>query len=278
MINVLRAQFYRLMRSVAFWGLLVVCAGATVLMLVSLGMQYDGATAYDTGAGYLPVGAPLLLSAEEYVGSAAMFVPLFTSLLAARFFSDDFAEKGCRVLDAGPGFRRAYVLSAGVLVAFTALGFTVAELVVPFAVTPFFPLLDLTWDGGGTLRWALQLVLVSTVYGALSVAATVVTGKLGIAVLIAFLFGTGVVDLQVVSCAQVVWGQLHALGAVSGIPPFQLPPFGSPTGFSLWMPGGQLWGVLSVGAIPTAAAMGVMALQVVVALLLCWLVFRRKRV
>lgn len=278
MINVLRAQFYRLMRSVAFWGLLVACAGVTILMLVSVGMQYDGSTAYGTGAGYLPVSAPLVLSAEEYAGSAAMFVPLFTSLLAARFFSDDFAEKGCRVLDAGPGFRRAYVLSAGVLVAFTALCFTVAELLVPFVVTPFFPLLDLTWDGGDTLRWVLQMVLVSTVYGVLSVAATVVTGKLGIAVLIAFLFGTGIVDLQVVSCAQAVWGELHTLGAVSGMPPFQLPPFGSPAGFSQWMPGGQLWGILSVGAAPTVTAMGIMVLQVVVALLLCWLVFRRKKV
>lgn len=278
MLNILRAQLYRLVRSVAFWGLLVVCAGVTALMLVSLGMQYDDTTAYDTGAGYLPVGATLNLSTEEYVGMAAVFVSLFTSLLAARFFSDDFAEKGCRALDADPGFRRSYVLAAGALVAFMALCFTVAALLVPFMVILFFPLLDIAWNGACTLRWALQMVLVSTVYGMLSVAVTIATGKLGIAVLVALLLGTGAVDLQVLSAAQAVWGELNALGAALGSPPFSLPYYGSPSGLTLWMPSGQLLGVLTVGATPEAPAIAAMVLQAAAAMLLCWLAIRRKRI
>ncbi|WP_304425467.1 ABC transporter permease [uncultured Adlercreutzia sp.] len=280
MLNLLHAQFYRLVRSVTFWGFLGVTLFVSGLGVWSFGMSYDSAVAYDTGVGFLLPGTTLWLRPEDYAGQmAAMFVPLLSSLFVARFFVDDFSAGGSRILDAGPRFRRDYVLSSLVLIAVVAACLSVASLAAPLLVTPFFPLLDVQWGNFGcTVRWVLQMVLAVLIYGALTLAVTAATGRLGLSVLVAFLLGIGLVDSWMVDAVEAVRGVLFGVGVGDGFSWGQLTLYQDPQGFAWWLPSGQVWGVLAHGYTPTVLGIVPLAALAAIAGLLCWLAIRRKRI
>lgn len=280
MLNILHAQLYRLIRSVTFWGFFGVALLVSGLGVWSFAMTYDYTTAYDTGWGYLFPGSTLCLRPEDYAGQmAAMFVPLLSSLFVARFFVDDFAAAGCRILDAGPCFRHDYALSSLVLIALVAVCLSVASLAAPLLVTPFFPLLDVQWGNFGcTVRWVLQMVVTVLVYGALTLAVTAATGRLGLSVLAAFLLGAGLVDSWVVDAIEVVRSVLFGVGVGDGLMWGQLVLYQDPQGFAWWLPAGQVWGVLAHGYTPTVLDIVPLAVQAAIAGLVCWLAIRRKRI
>ena len=152
MLNLFRAQWYRLVRNRAFWGLLAVF-GVLVFLFV---IQVDEQSVREAVLGQFWV--PQLLLA-------------FVGMLSAAFFGDDFRYAGARSLDVMPGFRWRYVGSAVLIIVVIALIFLVAASFVAWLALLPNPVMSVGLSGGRFLRWGLLLVAISLVYAMADAAA-----------------------------------------------------------------------------------------------------------
>ena len=131
MINLVRAQWFRLMRNRAFWGLLAVFAG--VVLVASLQVTERGL--YEEAYRNIPLLAQhspaamvsMTMDVEAVMGEfwTPQLLALIIALLSAGFFGDDFRFRRTRLLAAGPHFRAAYVISALFIALLSAEGPTV---------------------------------------------------------------------------------------------------------------------------------------------------------
>ena len=113
MINLVRAQWFRLMRNRAFWGLLAVFAG--VVLVASLQVTERGL--YEEAYRNIPLLAQhspaamvsMTMDVEAVMGEfwTPQLLALIIALLSAGFFGDDFRCRGTRLL-------AAVLLSGGV--------------------------------------------------------------------------------------------------------------------------------------------------------------------
>ena len=136
MINLVRAQWFRLMRNRAFWGLLAVFAG--VVLVASLQVTERGL--YEEAYRNIPLLAQhspaamvsMTMDVEAVMGEfwTPQLLALIIALLSAGFFGDDFRFRGTRLLAAGPHFRAAYVISALCIVHLSAMIFLAAAMAV----------------------------------------------------------------------------------------------------------------------------------------------------
>lgn len=289
MLNLFRAQWYRLVRNRAFWGLLVVYGLICTFALVSLGSNYHGQEGFWDLPSLLPLAdAALFLDPQDYLGrvGGALWVPLLTCLLVATFFADDLSDGSCRNLAVSTHFRPDYLVSAAVLTAGVAVLFVVVGFAVVLAVTSFFPHLSVTWEMGRFGRWALAVVLASVVYGMLTLAVALISRRLALAVLFGFLLALGQVEVGILALVDLAGECLVSLGIAS---PWSIAPL-SPDMFmrnsaerhfqdwALAFPAGQLGGPLSsLYEVPTAVDMLVLVAWLAAAMGLCWIIMRRKR-
>lgn len=279
MLNLLRAQWYRIGRNRAFWGLLLLFAVIMVWDLVSIGQNYRG----QEGFGSLPPlfsSGTISLDPETYLGEGGIvyfLVPLVL-LLVAVLFADDFREGTVRNLAASPAFRRDYVLASALTVGLIAIAFVAVALVAVWAIIPQFPLLGVAWAPGRFLRWACQLVLIVELYGMLTVAVAVMAKRLAPTLIAAFLLGAGQVELLLAN-GYVMVGQVMELIGLPGLPGVAKAGAAIYEELALlpgWLPAAQLQWMMGEGATPTIADMAPMALAVAAAVGLCLLAMRRR--
>lgn len=288
MLNLVRAQWYRLVRYRPFWGFLGLYGFITAVGLVSVGQGYYGQEGFWDLPALPGEGSALWLDPQDYLGplGGALYVPLLTCLLAATFFTDEFHDGCIRSIAVSPRFRAEYVGSAVVLIASVAACFVAMGLVVVLAVMmPFFPLLDVVIDGmGRPLRWAADVVLIATVYGMLTLTVAMATRRTGVTVLFGFLLALGQVEVGLLGLADGVGEGLASFGISVPWTPLPLASgmfmrWTSSLTYLPWavvFPAGQLGGPLSAGSVPTASDFLLMVPWLVAAVGLCWLVMRRR--
>lgn len=270
MVNLLRAQAYRLVRAPYLWGLMAVMAACALLATASAleAWRAGGPALPGAGEGFWAeraagrtVYAPDI---EVYLGLAWVpeWTALLASLLAAAFFGDDVAGRTLRSLAAGQGFRWRYAVVAAVLVGAVAValllaasaGVLAATLVAPEAAVSF----DIAGHGvGRTLRWALEVVLIAGGYGMLATTVEVAAGSRGAGLLAALALASGGIESAL----------LAGVGAVD-------PATAVAAGQVL--PAGQLLGPLAEAVTPTAADLAPMALFAAAATALCVLALSRR--
>ena len=130
MLNLFRAQWYRLVRNRAFWGLLAVFGVLVFLFVIQVDEQSvrEGVYRNFPALGGAPEGVGMTMDVEAVLGQ--FWVPqlllAFVGMLSAAFFGDDFRYAGARSLDVMPGFRWRYVGSAVLIIVVIALIFLVA--------------------------------------------------------------------------------------------------------------------------------------------------------
>lgn len=295
MLNVFRAQLYRLVRSLPFWGFLALLAFLCWTSLSALGANV--AVQEEAWGPFEPPfeSAVLALRPQDYLGAAGLtpFIPLLACLIAASAFSEDFKGRHgggtARNLAAGPHFRMAYVAS-GVLVTLlvTACLIVVGVAVVLVAVGPLFPYHSIEGDWASFGLWAIGVLLVSVIYGTLTMAVAAAFGRLGVTVVAALFLASGQVEILLVAWVDVAaeifapLGALvpwHSVSITLGTDLFvrhtTLRPF---WGWALLFPAGQIGGPLS------SASFNVEPLQLLLlipwlcgAVVLGWLVLRRRQ-
>lgn len=263
MLNILHAQLYRLVRSVTFWGFLILVA----VLLFAFASQTAVELARGDDAGFAGrVSSRFGSGIDGGVASlqdvlAALYVPSYiaiaTAFCAASFFSDDFRFGVMRELDASPRFRRDYVASAMVIVWMMSSAFLCVGVVVVALAFFLGPSAVVVPDGAQCAEWLLATVGVSTTLSLLTLVIVVMTSRLGVAVLAAILLCGGIVREWVVGLA--IGGPLEGL---------ILP-------MTTTFPSLQLAMLCIGGLVPSAWS--VLA-WLAVSLLLCWLVIRRKRI
>lgn len=260
MVNLLRAQWYRLVRNRAFWGLLAVYAVLVFLFVAQVNEENIRQGAYRN----LPAPRGVSEDASMMVGIEAIlgefWVPqllaMFVAFLAAAFFEDDFRYEGIRLLDTGPFFRGAYVGSAALLIGLVSALFLVMAMLVTWLTLLRSGVLSVGFSGSFAL-WAFELIIASA-SGALVVLAVVAaTGRAG-------------------------WG-VAAIFLIAAIPSWLVTPLwilggeGAAVAFAGSMPGMQLQRLCYAGFAPTMGEALSLVPWLFVALGLCWLVMRRKR-
>ncbi|MEC4273504.1 ABC transporter permease [Adlercreutzia sp. R25] len=281
MLNVLHAQWYRIARNRAFWGLLITFAVIMAWDMVSVGQNYHGQEGYFDGIP--PIGqdgVKVNLDAGAYLGKGGVVYFLLTLvlLLVASLFAEEWREGACRSLAAAPSFRRDYVLASALTVALIALLFIGVAWAAVWAVIPRFPLLGVGDETGRFARWAAQMVLVLEGYGMLTIAVAAATKRLGPTLLAALLLGTGQFEILLangyVIADQVA--QLAGLPALPGASGVAAAFFDSPAMLPSWLPAAQLQWMMGEGATPTAADAAPVALLAAVAIAVAWFAVRRR--
>ena len=258
MVNLFRAQLYRLVRNRAFWGLLMVFSVLVFLFVSQVGEEAVRQGAYRNLPSWRGAseGSSMSVGAEVVLGEfwVPQILSMFTALLAAAFFADDFKYGGVRLLDVVPSFRRAYVGSAALLMAFVSAAVLAAWL----ALLPNGALSIELFDGPGRFaRWGLQLILASVTGALVAVVAVAATGRIGwgvVAVLVA-----GAVPEWLMGVVW-MWGGEELAGALVG----SMPPL-------------QLMHLCYGDFTPTIAEVLSLLPWLAVMLGACWLAMRRKR-
>lgn len=280
MLNVFRAQVYRLVRSRAFWGMLLLFGVIMVSAMASIGQNYQGQGGFRNLPRLVYEESGVTLDPDAYLGEGGVvyfLVPLVL-LLVAVLFADDVREGTVRGLAASPAFRRDYVLASVLTVGLVAGAFVAVALAVVWAIIPRFSLLGIAWAPGRFLRWACQLVLIVSFYGMLTVAVAIATKRLVPTLVAAFLLGAGQVELLLANGCVIV-GQLMELMGLSGLS--GTAEAGSAIYENLaslpgWLPAAQLQWMMGEGATPTVVEMVPAVLAVAAAVGLCLLVMRRR--
>lgn len=261
MLNLFRAQSYRLVGTLMFWIVPVVWAILLVCWFVPMGQGYSGQEWFGDIPPLASGHAALCPDVEIYLSRVPVVqaLPLIVGLMAASFFADDFQGGALRVMDAQPHFRRDYLvaslLSLGML---AGIFLVVSVLVVEVVFGPFFPLLNVGEMTGRTLRWALELWLVCLLYGTMVLGVAILTKSRGLSALFAILLCSGVIERMV----------FDGLGGLLGRPlGYTIPPGG---------PQGQIASLMA-GTTPQAEHIAAVALGVAAVLAVDWLLLRRKR-
>lgn len=264
MINLVRAQWFRLMRNRAFWGLLAVFAG--VVLVASLQVTERGL--YEEAYRNIPLLAQhspaamvsMTMDVEAVMGEfwTPQLLALIIALLSAGFFGDDFRFRRTRLLAAGPHFRAAYVISALFIALLSAMIFLAAAVAATWAGLLPNPGLGVWVDGGRFGRWALELMIIAATYALVVLAVVAATGRTGWGALVAVLLSGGVASTALLS---VSW----ALGCEEVLRPLIAA-----------MPAAQL-GQLSIEGV-TPGAFDILPLLgwLAAAAGLCWAVLRRR--
>lgn len=165
MLNLFRAQWYRLVRNRAFWGLLAVFGVLVFLFVIQVDEQSvrEGVYRNFPALGGAPEGVGMTMDVEAVLGQ--FWVPqlllAFVGMLSAAFFGDDFRYAGARSLDVMPGFRWRYVGSAVLIIVVIALIFLVAASFVAWLALLPNPVMSVGLSGGRFLRWGLLLVAIT---------------------------------------------------------------------------------------------------------------------
>lgn len=295
MLNVFRAQFYRLVHTLPFWGFLALFAVLCWIGLSALGANV--AVQEEAWGPFDPPfeGAVLALRPQDYLGAAGFtpFVPLLACLIAASVFSDDFKGRQgggtVRNLVADPHFRTAYVASGVLVMLLVAACLIVVGVAMVFvAVGPLFPYHGVEGDWASFGLWAIGVLLVSVIYGTLTMAVAAAFGRLGVTVVAAFLLASGQVEILLVALADIAgaiftsWGAVAPWGSVRialemdlFVRHTTLRPFWN---WALLFPAGQIGGPLS------SASFDVEPLQLLLlvpwlclAVVLGWLALRRRQ-
>ena len=108
MLNLFRAQWYRLVRNRAFWGLLAVFGVLVFLFVIQVDEQSvrEGVYRNFPALGGAPEGVGMTMDVKAVLGQ--FWVPqlllAFVGMLSAAFFGDDFRYVGVRSLDVMPVF------------------------------------------------------------------------------------------------------------------------------------------------------------------------------
>ena len=263
MVNLFRAQLYRLVRNRAGWGLLMVFSVLVFLFVSQVGEEAVRQGAYRNLPSWRGAseGSSMSVGAEVVLGEfwVPQILSMFTALLAAAFFADDFKYGGVRLLDVVPSFRRAYVGSAALLMAFVSALFLMAAVLAAWlALLPNGALSIELFDGPGRFaRWGLQLILASVTGALVAVVAVAATGRIGwgvVAVLVA-----GAVPEWLMGVVW-MWGGEELAGALVG----SMPPL-------------QLMHLCYGDFTPTIAEVLSLLPWLAVMLGACWLAMRRKR-
>lgn len=291
MLNVFRAQLYRLVRSLPFWGFLALFAVLCWIGLSALGANV--AVQEEAWGSFDPPfeGAVLALRPQDYLGAAGFtpFVPLLACLIAASVFSNDFKGRQgggtARNLAAAPHFRMAYVASGVLVMLLVTACLIVVGVAVVFVAVPYHGI-EGDWASFGL--WAIGVLLVSVIYGALTMAVAATFGRLGVTVAAALFLASGQVEILLVALvdmaaeiftplgALVPW---HSVSLTLGTDLFvrhtTLRPFWD---WALLFPAGQIGGPLS------SAGFDVEPLQLLLlapwlcgAVVLGWLALRRRQ-
>lgn len=152
MLNLFRAQWYRLVRNRAFWGLLAVFGVLVFLFVIQVDEQSvrEGVYRNFPALGGAPEGVGMTMDVEAVLGQ--FWVPqlllAFVGMLSAAFFGDDFRYAGARSLDVMPGFRWRYVGSAVLIIVVIALIFLVAASFVAWLALLPNPVMSVGLSGG----------------------------------------------------------------------------------------------------------------------------------
>lgn len=222
MLHVLRAQLYRLVRTLPFWGFLALFAFLCWVCLSALAANVE----VQEGA-WGPFdppfeGAVLVLRPQDYLGAAGCtpFVPLFACLIVVSAFSDDFkGHQGggtARDLATHSRFRAAYVASGAlVVILVTACLIAVGIAVTHAAARILFPFYAIEGDWASFGLWAIGVLLVSVIYGMLTMAVSAAFGRLGITFVAALLLASGQVEVCLVALADMTAKAFAPLGAVA---------------------------------------------------------------
>ena len=247
MLNLFRAQWYRLVRNRAFWGLLAVFGVLVFLFVIQVNEQSVREGVYRNFPALGQFWVPQLLLA-------------FVGMLSAAFFGDDFRYAGVRSLDVMPGFRWRYVGSAVLIIVVIALIFLAAASFVAWLALLPNPAMSVGLSGGRFLRWGLLLVVISLVYAMAALAVVAATNRAGLGI-IAFFLLVGVLPDALLQLAS---GWLSAFqgpiaAVVSALPSAQL---------------GQL---SAEGFTPVATDVLMLLPWLAVAVAGCGLVMRHKR-
>ncbi|MEE0705628.1 MAG: hypothetical protein UCH28_04495 [Adlercreutzia sp.] len=263
MLNILRAQLYRLVRSVTFWGFfgltafVVYVVGRSVAENALMGSQIVGMPPLPSfGDRQVAVNAELVMSAYH----APLYLCLFTSWTVAVLYADDSHEGGMRLLMVGKSARRDYVLAMVVLSTVVALSLVLVAFAATWAaLLPFAPM-SVGFGEGKFVRWALMVVLAAVFCSMATLAVLLVTDRKIVAVLFVVLLCSLAFE--------------HALNVVA----FWLGAEGTMAGIISWLPLQVVERVGASGMPPLALDMLSPVVGVVAAVALCWLVIRRKRV
>lgn len=278
MLNVFRAQVYRLVRNVTFWGMLLLFGVVMASAMASIGQNYQGQGGFRNLPSLVYEESRITLDSEAYLGEAGVvyfLVPL-TLLLVAVLIANDVREGTVRSLATSPAFRRNYVLASALTVGLIAVAFIAVAVAATWAIIPRFSLLEVAWAPGRFLRWACQLVLIADFYGMLTVTVAIATKRLAPTLIAAFLLGAGQVELLLANGCAIAG---HLMGLVlpsvpSGATETVL--YEDLASLPGWLPAAQLQWMMGEGATPTVAEMAPAALAVIVAVGLCMLVMRRR--
>lgn len=263
MLNILNAQFYRLVRSVTFWGFLgltafiVYVVGRSVAESALTGSQIVGIPSLPPfGDGQVTVDAELVMSAYH----APLYLCLSTSWTVAVLYADDSHEGGMRLLMIGKRARRDYVLAMAVLSAVVALSLVLVAFAATWAAfLPFAPM-SVGFSEGRFVRWALMVVLAVVFCTMTTLAVLLATSRKTVAVLFAVLLCCLTFENALSTIAY--W--LGAEGAMAGI--------------VSWLPLQVVERVGASGMPPLALDVLSPAVGVAAAMALCWLAIRRKRI
>lgn len=191
MLNLFRAQWYRLVRNRAFWGLLAVFGVLVFLFVIQVDEQSvrEGVYRNFPALGGAPEGVGMTMDVEAVLGQ--FWVPqlllAFVGMLSAAFFGDDFRYVGVRSLDVMPGFRWRYVGSAVLIIVVIALIFLAAASFVAWLALLPNPAMSVGLSGGRFLRWGLLLVVISLVYAMAALAVVAATNRAGLGIIAFFL-------------------------------------------------------------------------------------------
>ena len=280
MINLVRAQWYGLIRNRMFWGFIALFAVIMVWDMVSIGQNYHGQAGFRNIPPLCSKEAMVSLDPEGYLGEGGVvyfLVPLVL-LLVAVLFGEELRAGICRSLAVGPSFRRDFVLAAAVTVALMTTLFVLIGLATACAIIPLFPLLDVNVPTGRTLRWALHLVLIVEVYGLLTVAVAVATKRVAPTVASALLLGSGQVEVLLANLS-VIGGQLAAAIGLPGLPAtaeMSSAFFETATMVPAWLPAALLQWMMGEGCTPVAADIAPVVMLAAGALGVVLLVMRRR--
>lgn len=264
MLNLFRAQWYRLVRNRAFWGLLIVFGSLVFLFVIQVDEQSvrEGVYRNFPALGGAPEGVRMTVDVEAVLGQfwVPQLLMAFVGMLSAAFFGDDFRYAGTRSLDGMPGFRWRYVGSAAlIIVVIAAIFLAVASLVAWLALLPN-PVMGVWLSGGRFLRWGLLLVAISLVYAMAALAVVAASNRAGLGI-IAFFLLVGVLPDALLQMAA---GWLSA---------FQ----GPIVAMISTLPSTQLRQLSVEGFTPAATDMLMLLPWLVAAMVGCGLVMRYKR-
>ena len=211
MLNLFRAQWYRLVRNRAFWGLLAVFGVLVFLFVIQVDEQSvrEGVYRNFPALGGAPEGVGVTMDVEAVLGQ--FWVPqlllAFVGMLSASFFGDDFRYVGSAVL---------------IIVVIALIFLAAASFVAWLALLPN-PVMSVGLSGGRFLRWGLLLVVISLVYAMAALAVVAATNRAGLGI-IAFFLLVGVLPDALLQLAS---GWLSAFqgpiaAVVSALPSAQL--------------------------------------------------------